>query len=406
MKKALIPMLAVLSLVTACGPKGAAKGAATGYAGTITQHAELQAYATLRAARNALDGMKVEDDKFWKTGFTEADDAGGKVSSEFKLSSDKRNFLALNGAVTAANAAQFADATAVDPAVKQLDKTKHPVKKVWYNLYNASDNFLSATYKPLLEKYAKLLNIELIYQGGDGTSEASIVDNWTPDSADAYCINMIRTNDDDTFTSKLTGDNAKKPVVWFNRQPSDPDTGKIRDNAIKFNDYSCYVGFDAAGGGATQGQMIVDYIKAHADTIDINGDGTIGYVLNIGDAAHNDSIARTRGIRAALGTGVEKDGVIDADAKTKKEGSITVGSKTFKVVELEAQEMKNGTSTWDAATAADVTKGWFNKRKTQIDMVVSNNDGMGMAAYNAWAKDAGVPTFGYDANTDAVAAIK
>ena len=32
-----------------------------------------------------------------------------------------------------------------------------------------------------------------------------------------------------------------------------------------------------------RGKMIADYIKAHADTIDRNGDGVIGYVLAIGD---------------------------------------------------------------------------------------------------------------------------
>ncbi len=43
--------------------------------------------------------------------------------------------------------------------------------------------------------------------------------------------------------------------------------------------------------------------------------------------------------------------------------------------------------------------------ESQIDVVVSNNDGMGMSMFNAWAKDNKVPTFGYDANSDAVAAI-
>lgn len=32
----------------------------------------------------------------------------------------------------------------------------------------------------------------------------------------------------------------------------------------------------------------------------------IGYVLAIGDIGHNDSIARTRGVRKALGTAVDK----------------------------------------------------------------------------------------------------
>ena len=44
-----------------------------------------------------------------------------------------------------------------------------------------------------------------------------------------------------------------------------------------------------------------------SDTIDRNGDGVIGYVLAIGDIGHNDSIARTRGVRKALGTGVEQE---------------------------------------------------------------------------------------------------
>ena len=49
--------------------------------------------------------------------------------------------------------------------------------------------------------------------------------------------------------------------------------------------------------------MVKDYIEKNIDKIDRNGDGVIGYVLAIGDIGHNDSIARTRGVRKALGTG-------------------------------------------------------------------------------------------------------
>ena len=52
--------------------------------------------------------------------------------------------------------------------------------------------------------------------------------------------------------------------------------------------------------------MVKDYIEKNIDTIDRNGDGVIGYVLAIGDIGHNDSIARTRGVRKALGTGSRK----------------------------------------------------------------------------------------------------
>ena len=88
--------------------------------------------------------------------------------------------------------------------------------------------------------------------------------------------------------------NKDKPLVWFNRQPSNSSTGELDMTALTFNDNTYYVGFDANQGAELQGTMIVDYIKAHAAEIDRNGDGIIGYVLAVGDIGHNDSIARPR----------------------------------------------------------------------------------------------------------------
>ena len=74
--------------------------------------------------------------------------------------------------------------------------------------------------------------------------------------------------------------------------------------------------------------------------------------------------------------------------------------------ELASQEMKNSAgATWDAATAGNAIGTWTSSFGDEIDVVVSNNDGMGMSMFNAWSKDNKVPTFGYDANSDAVAAI-
>ncbi len=220
--------------------------------------------------------------------------------------------------------------------------------------------------------------------------------------------------------------NADKPVIFFNRQPSNSQTGELDMDALTFNDKTYYVGFDAVQGAELQGQMIVDYLQAQdPDTLDRNGDGVIGYVLCIGDIGHNDSIARTRGARLALGTAVgdpnqgltSVSGINDVDsapigtnkdgsAKDVQDGSITIGGKTFVVRELASKEMKNGAgATWDATTAGDTINAWVGDFGDEIDVVVSNNDGMGMAVFNAWSQAAGVPTFGYDANSDAVAAI-
>ena len=209
--------------------------------------------------------------------------------------------------------------------------------------------------------------------------------------------------------------NKDKPLVWFNRQPSNSSTGELDMNALSFNDNTYYVGFDANQGAELQGEMVLKYITDNIDTIDRNGDGVIGYVLAIGDIGHNDSIARTRGVRSALGTGVDVDGAIDSNpvgtntdgsSTIVKDGSIDVGGTTYTVRELASQEMKNSAgATWDAATAGNAITTWSASFGDQIDVVVSNNDGMGMAMFNGWSQAQGVPTFGYDANSDAVAAI-
>ena len=212
--------------------------------------------------------------------------------------------------------------------------------------------------------------------------------------------------------------NKDKPVVWYNRQPSNSSTGELDMNALQFNDKTYYVGFDANQGAELQGQMIKEYIeKAIKDGVEIdrNGDGVIGYVLAIGDIGHNDSIARTRGVRNALGTAVEKDGAtdsspvgtnVDGTATTVKDGTIEVDGKSYTVRELASQEMKNSAgATWDAATAGNAIGTWSASFGEQIDIIASNNDGMGMSMFNAWSKANNVPTFGYDANADAVAAI-
>ena len=196
--------------------------------------------------------------------------------------------------------------------------------------------------------------------------------------------------------------NAAKPVIFFNRQPSDPTTGEIQMDVMEWNDKTYYVGFDAAGGGAVQGQLIVDYLaSADPAVIDRNGDGVIGYVLCIGDVGHNDSKARTQGIREALGTWNGS-----TDPGQAQEGSANVGGTEMKVVELASMAMTGlDGSTWNANAATDAMLNWATSLGDQIDMVVSNNDGMAMGCLQASNYPEGVPIFGYDANADAIEAI-
>ncbi|MBF0911655.1 MAG: substrate-binding domain-containing protein, partial [Atopobiaceae bacterium] len=218
----------------------------------------------------------------------------------------------------------------------------------------------------------------------------------------AACSPEKKDNGGESKDAKV--ENKDKPVVFYNRQPSNSSTGELDTGTLNFNKDTYYVGFDAAQGAEVQGQMVLDYIKAHAAELDRNGDGIIGYVLAIGDIGHNDSIARTRGVRKALGTGIEKDGKIisdpvgtntDGSASAVQDAKLEVGGKSYTIRELASQEMKNTAgATWDAATAGNAITAWASSFGNQIDVVVSNNDGMGMSIFNAWSKDQKVPTFG------------
>ena len=260
-------------------------------------------------------------------------------------------------------------------------------------------------------KRSKLLSLLLVGALSTTLVACGSASNNTSNSASGD----TSTSTSSEASSSAGGENSKKPLVWFNRQPSNSSTGELDMAALNFNENTYYVGFDANQGAELQGQMVLDYIKANAATIDRNGDGVIGYILAIGDIGHNDSIARTRGVRSALGTGVDASVVIDASpAGTNTDGSASVvqdatldiDGKTYTIRELASQEMKNSAgATWDAATAGNAIGTWSASFGDEIDVVVSNNDGMGMSMFNAWAKDNKVPTFGYDANSDAVAAI-
>ena len=56
------------------------------------------------------------------------------------------------------------------------------------------------------------------------------------------------SSDDSSSSSSSEVANKDKPLVWFNRQPSNSSTGELDMTALSFNDDTYYVGFDANQG--------------------------------------------------------------------------------------------------------------------------------------------------------------
>ena len=118
---------------------------------------------------------------------------------------EQRSYYAMNVPVTSENYKDFTDSTKILDAVSnQLDDKTSPKKSVWLDIYNASDNFLSSTYQPLLQSYDDLLNLEVEYIGGDGQTESNITNRLgNPSQYDAFAINMVKTDNAASYTSIL-----------------------------------------------------------------------------------------------------------------------------------------------------------------------------------------------------------
>ena len=202
--------------------------------------------------------------------------------------------------------------------------------------------------------------------------------------------------------TKSTMLNQNKPVIFYNRLPSDPVTGKLDYSAVSWNNRTYYLGTDAKNGGETQGRQILDFLQnSDISEIDRNGDGIIGYVLLIGDEWHPDSKARTEGVRKALDTWNNSP-----KANIKKEGSIKINDKIYKTVELAAKSMTGPDgSTWNAAAARESMKTWTTSFGKSIDLVISNNDEMALACISSENFHKDLPVFGFDASASIDKAI-
>ena len=130
--------------------------------------------------------------------------------------------------------------------------------------------------KTLALTLAAAMTLSLAACGSSASSASSAATSTESTSTDTSAATS-------TAAESGTVENKDKPLVWFNRQPSNSTTGELDTEALNFNGNTYYVGFDANQGAELQGKMIADYIKAHADTIDRNGDGVIvthdGYVV-------------------------------------------------------------------------------------------------------------------------------
>ena len=230
---------------------------------------------------------------------------------------------------------------------------------------------------------------------GNQTTQTEQVDTAIAKGSRMLLVNIVDTGSDDAAKNIIAkAKNANIPVIFFNRS--------VSEEVVKSYDKCVFVGTDYEMAGHLQGEMIGRYLLENYDSIDINKDGKISYVMFKGQQGNAEAEART------------KYGVEDANAILTAAGKPAL---SFYDSRNASKYLVDQNGTWSNAAANDhmktVLSGYSEKNGNMVELVIANNDEMALGALAA-LEEAGynkanariIPVFGVDATEAAKAKIK
>lgn len=263
--------------------------------------------------------------------------------------------------------------------------------------YTYGDDYIS-TVRAALDKDLEEAGINFTdYDSANSqTTQTEQVQTAISKGSSCLVVNLVDTASQDAATAIVEqAETAGIPVIFFNRS--------VDEEVITAYDKAAFVGTDYEMAGKMQGDMIGDYLVENYDTVDINGDGKISYIMLKGQEGNAEADART------------KYGVENANAKLEaagKEDLVYFKTDASTLYELD----KDGA--WSSAEGANIVQNALSQyneaNDDMIELVIGNNDGMALGAMSAlqnegYNKGDGegktIPIFGVDALEDAKTAI-
>lgn len=259
--------------------------------------------------------------------------------------------------------------------------------------YTYSDTYIS-TVRSALD--ARLDAAGVSYQDHDGnnsqTTQTEQIQTAITKGAKLIVVNIVTTGSDDAAGGIVSlAKEAGIPVIFFNRE--------VSDSVVNSYDKCVFIGTDAAEAGYLQGDMIGDYVTANYNSIDLNGDGVISYVLFMGEKGNNEAIYRT------------EYSVENANKKLA-----AAGKKPLKFYDSANKDgyLLDREGKWSAQAANDymttILASYNLANKNMVELIICNNDGMAEGAISALSsagyntgssEDTTIPVFGVDATSAA-----
>ena len=259
--------------------------------------------------------------------------------------------------------------------MSRVTSPKKNIIKIGLCLYRFDDTFIS-NIRQEIEEYAKeyekkhdiKINLEVVDARDNQNTQNHQVERFVSLDYDVLLINVV-----DRFAASNmieTAVGAKIPIVFFNRKPVDDDLNRA-DNIY-------YIGAGPKAAGIEQAKIIINAYNENSHSIDIDGDGVINYVLLEGEPSHQDSLVRTEWV-----------------IKTLQENNIPIN------------KLNGAIGNWERAQGSALMEDFLNKY-SNIDLVISNNDDMGLGAIDAIERAnniTGIKVVGIDGTKEALEAI-
>ena len=239
-------------------------------------------------------------------------------------------------------------------------------------IYKFDDTFMTGVRNAISTAAQGKATVDIVDGQNSQPTQNDKIDLFLNKKVNALAINPVDLTAAGVIIDKAKA--AKTPVVFFNREPMASDMQKW--------DKVYYVGAKAEESGIMQGQILVDYWKAHPE-MDKNKDGTMDVVILTGEPGHPDAIARTKfSVQAIKDAGIK--------------------------VNILAQD----TAMWDRSKAQDKMAAFLGAQGEKIEAVLGNNDDMALGAIEAlkakgyFANNKFMPVVGVDATAPGLQALK
>lgn len=262
--------------------------------------------------------------------------------------------------------------------------------------YTYSDTYISNVRSELGNALkSKNIGFQDHDSNGNQTTQTEQVQTAVTKGTKALVVNIVNTGSDDAAAGIINL--AKKediPLIFFNRE--------VSDSVVSGYEKCVFIGTDAEEAGHMQGEMIGEYLLENYDTVDLNGDGKISYIMLKGEEGNNEAIYRTK-------YSVEDANKILTEAGKPELEFYDASNPNKYLVD------KNGQ--WSAAAANEymtTAMASFNEANSNmIELAICNNDGMAegvITALNSAGFNTGgeksIPVFGVDATDAAKELIK